>query len=424
MAIEVSKIREHFPALGVTDDHRPRVYLDNPAGTQVAREVLERTTRYLTETNANHGGVFRTAVASDRIVAEARQAMAEFLNARSPREIVFGPNMTTLTYSLSRALGRGFESGERLILTRMDHDANVHPWMQLAQDRGMEVLWLDFSPESYEFDLEDLQRLLSRGVRLVAVNYASNALGTVNDVRTICRMARETGALTYIDAVQFAPHGPIDVQKLGCDFLVCSAYKFFAGHLGILWGREELLESLTAYQVRPAGTHPPAKFETGTQSHETIAGLLGAMDYFAGVGGSMAQEFQESFRNLPGRAPLYHAAMVAIREYEKPLSARLIAGLQAIPGVKIHGISSAQRLDRRVPTVAMTLKGVAPAEVARRLAADNIFVWDGHYYAVEVVRRLGLADCGGMVRIGPVHYNTVQEIDTVVAAVAKMAAGE
>lgn len=418
MPLDINQIRRQFPALALEDGGRPRVYLDNPAGTQVPRQAIERMTRYLVHSNANHGGHFRTSVESDQILAEAHQAMADLLNASSPEEIIFGPNMTTLTFAISRSLGHWLKPGDQVILTRMDHDANVNPWRLLAADLGLEIKWLSFGRETYRYDLQELEALLSPKVRLAAVNYASNAIGTINEVKTITEMAHQAGALVYVDAVQSTPHLPTDVQALGCDFLVCSAYKFFGPHQGILWAKRDLLERLPAYKVRPAEDYPPGKFETGTQSHEGQAGTLGALEYLAWIGETMGQEHHARFTQFAGRRKYLHAAMAAIKEYEKTLSARLIAGLQAIPGLAIHGVAALNELDERVPTVSFTMKAFHPADIARRLGEENIFVWDGHYYAVEVIEHLGLAKTGGMVRVGAAHYNTIEEIDRLVEAVA------
>ena len=411
MAIDIQKIRSYFPALSLRDNEKTRVYLDNPAGTQVPRQVIERMNHYLIETNANHDGNFRTSRESDQVLQEAHQAMADFLNARSSSEIIFGPNMTTLTYAISRSLAHWFKEGEEIILTRMDHDANVMPWVQMAQDKGLKVKWLDFNSESYKYDLDSLQKLLSPRTCLIAVNYASNAIGTINDIKEICRMAHKSDVLVYVDAVQYVPHAPTDVQVLDCDFLVCSAYKFFGPHQGILWGKSDLLEKLPAYKVRSADEDPPGKFETGTQCHEGQAGTLGALEYFTMIGKTMAPEFHQQFSTFSKRSKYLHAAMAVIKEYEKELSAQLISGLQSISGIKIHGITASSELVRLVPTVSFVKNGHHPADIAKRLAEENVFVWDGDYYAVEVINHLGLREKGGMLRVGPVHYNTVEEID-------------
>ncbi len=420
MSLNISEIRRHYPALALSDAGKPRVYLDNPAGSQVPQQVIERMQAYLVQCNANSGGCFRTSVESDRVTGEAHRAMADLLNAPDETEIIFGPNMTTLTYSVSRSIGKWLQRGDQIILTRMDHDANVSPWLQLAEDIGAEIRWLSFNRQTWQYDLDELEELLNPRVKLVAVNYASNAIGTINDVKRITQMAQAAGALVFVDAVQYVPHGPTDVQELGCDFLVCSAYKFFGPHQGILWGRRELLERLPAYRVRPAGDKLPAKFESGTQSHEGQAGTLGALEYLAEIGEKMAGEFHGDFAHFSGRRRNLHAAMAAIKAYEKKLSAHLIRGLQQIPGVTVYGITDPEWLDWRVPTVSFTLAGFSPAEIARRLAGENVFVWDGHYYALEVIRHLGLAETGGMVRVGPVHYNTTAELDRLLAVVAEM----
>lgn len=423
MPLDISHIRAQFPALSLQDEGRPRIYLDNPAGTQVPRQVIDRTTGYFINCNANHGGHFCTSLESDEILVEAHQAMADFINAPSVDEIIFGPNMTTLTFAISRSLGHWLKPGDQVILTRMDHDANVNPWRLLTADLKLDVKWLNFNRETYRYDLKELEALLSDKVKLVAICYASNAIGTINDVKTITEMAHAFGALVYVDAVQYVPHSPTDVQALGCDFLVCSVYKFFGGHQGVLWGKMELLEKLPAYKVRPADDHLPGKFETGTQSHEGQAGTLGALEYLAWIGENMAQDYLPQFAHLEGRRKYLHAAMAAIKAYEKALSARLISGLQEIPGVKVHGITEIDQLDDRVPTVSFTHEKFTPQQISRRLAEENIFVWDGHYYAVEVIDHLGLSDKGGMVRVGAVHYNTVEEIDRLLNVIAGMKRG-
>ncbi len=422
MPLDISLIRARFPALALEDEGLPRIYLDNPAGTQVPHRVLDRMHHYLVHTNANGGGVFRTARDSDALLDEAHAAMADLLNAPSEREIIFGQNMTTLTFAFSRSLGRTMRPGDELLLTRMDHDANVAPWLMLAEDLGLVVRWLDFDPATYRYDLPALDDLLTERTRLAAINYASNALGTINNVRAITERVHAAGGLVFVDAVQYVPHGPTDVQALGCDFLVCSAYKFFGPHQGILWGRETWLERLPAYKVRPASDALPVKFETGTLSHEGLAGTLGAVEYLADLGATMAAEHHDAYAAFSGRRRHVHAALRAIAGYERILCERLVAGLQTIPGLTIHGLTDPALFDERVPTVSFTLDGHHPREVARRLADENIFVWDGDYYAREVIRRLGLHDRGGMVRVGPCHYNTLDEIDRLVEGVARLSA--
>ena len=406
MSLDLTAVRSQFPAL-----KRVAIYLDNPAGTQVARTVLDRMKDYLVEHNANHEGAFATSRESDALIEEAHQATADFLNASGSHEIVFGPNMTSLTFMLSRALVRTFNPGDEIVVTRLDHDANITPWVMAAEDYGCKIVWVDFHPEDGTLNMDEMQAALARKPRLVAVGYASNALGTINPVAKITQMAHEAGALIYIDAVQYAPHSPIDVQRLGCDFLVCSSYKFFGPHMGVLFGRYDLLDRLTAYKVRPAPKDPPGKFETGTGNFEGMCGVLGALEYIEWVGERFGAEQAERYANdYSGRRLKFKLGMSAIRSYEFDLSHTLLDILAETPGVSVYGITDTKRLEERVPTCAFTLKGKSPRQVAEELDEANIYVWDGNYYALEVTKRLGLEERGGMVRVGPVHYNTLEEI--------------
>ncbi|MCL4559926.1 MAG: cysteine desulfurase-like protein [Chloroflexi bacterium] len=406
MPFDLPTIRSHFPAL-----RQPTIFLDNPGGTQIAQESLDRLTTYLIHFNANHGGAFPTAQASDALLEAAHTAMADFLNAKSPEEVAFGLNMTTLTMGVSRALALTFNPGDTLVVTRLDHDANISPWLRVAEDRGCRVRWVDIHPEDCTLDMDDLRAALAEKPRLVAVGYASNAVGTINPVAEITRLAHEAGALVYVDAVQYAPHGPIDVQAQECDFLVCSAYKFFGPHIGILYGRYDLLDSLRAYKVRPAPDLPPGKYETGTQSHEGISGVLGALEYLEWVGNTYGQDQAEKYRLLyQGKRLALKQSMGAIRAYEYELTRALLDVLEEVPGLKIYGVTDIHKLEQRLPTFSFTLKGWSPRQVAERLGQVGINVWDGNYYALAVTERLGVEDSGGMVRVGPVHYNTVEEI--------------
>src|SRR5579884_3799149 len=323
--LNIDTIRSHFPALA-TD----AIFFDNPGGTQVARETLERMQRYLLSTNANHGGAFRTSRESDAVVYEARQAVADFLNAARPEEIIFGQNMTSLTLHMSRSLARTLNAGDEIVVTRLDHDANIAPWLLIAEDRGCTVRWVDIHPEDCTLDMEEMERQITPRTRIVAVGYASNAVGTINDVQRVVQLAHRAGALCYIDAVQFAPHKAIDVQALGCDFLACSAYKFFGPHTGILYGKYDLLNRLKAYKVRPAGDLPPDKFETGTQSFESIAGVLGVLEYLAELGKTYGTEFAGNYHDrFSGRKLELKQAMAAIEAYEIGISKALLAGLSS-----------------------------------------------------------------------------------------------
>ena len=420
MALDINQIRVQFPALSIKDDSVPRIYFDNPGGTQVPHQVIDRMNTYLIQSNANHGGPFRTSVASDAVLQEAHEAMADLLNAPSADEIIFGPNMTTLTFAVSRSLGHLFTPGDEIIVTRMDHDANISPWLLLAQDHDLTIRWLPFNTRSYRFVLDHLAELLSERTRLLAVNYASNAIGTINDIKTMARLVHGVGGLVYIDAVQYVPHGPTDVQDLDCDFLVCSAYKFYGPHQGILWGKFDLLEKLRAYKVRPASNKLPFRLETGTQCHEGQAGTLGALEYLTWIGATMADKNDPSLQHLSGRRRSLRAAIDAIIAYERSLCEHLIRSLLTLPGITIHGITDTADLDERVPTVSFTLNSLLPSDISQRLAEKNIFVWDGDYYALEVIQSLGLSKAGGMLRVGLGHYNTFQEVDRLVQALEKM----
>jgi cysteine desulfurase family protein (TIGR01976 family) len=420
MTLDLSAIRSQFPSL-----NRPAVFFDNPGGTQIAKQSLDRINKYLLECNANHEGAFATSIASDAILGEAHQAMADFYNAASPEEIVFGNNMTTLTFHISRSISRDWQEGEEIVVTRLDHDANVTPWVLAAQDRGCQVIWVDFNHEDGTLKLDELQNALERKPRLLAVGYASNALGTINPVAKITQMAHDVGTMVYVDAVQYAPHGPIDVQKLDCDFLVTSAYKFFGSHSGILYGKRELLEQLFAYKVRPATDHLPGKFETGTQNHEGIAGVLGAIEYFEWIGKRFGSEQLEGLieAGYKDRHMELKQALVAIRAYEFELSRALLGALQSVPGLTIYGLADLRRLDERVPTFSFRLNNLQPRVVAEKLAREGVYSWDGNYYAINVTERLGVENDGGMTRVGAVHYNTLEEVELLREALVRIVEG-
>jgi cysteine desulfurase family protein (TIGR01976 family) len=408
---DIDRIRAEFPALDITDDNRRRLFFDAPGGTQVPKQVIKRMTDYLIRSNANSGGPFVTSRDSDAISEEAHRAMADLLNAPAAEEIVFGANMTTLTFAMTRSLGRRFKAGDEIILTRMDHDGNVAPWLLLARDLGLTVKWLDFDPVTYEYRLDTLPSLITPRTRLAAVNYASNALGTINDIKAITAAVHAVGGLVYVDAVQYVPHAPTDVQETGCDFLACSSYKFFGPHQGILWGRRALLEELEAYKVRPASNDLPTKFESGTQNFEAQAGMLGAIEYLDWLGQAMGSAHAGKFSGMTGRRRNVHAAMAAMVEYEAALAGHMLDRLERMAGLRIHGITARDRLHKRVPTFSVTISGRTPADLCRRLAEENIFVWEGDFYAREVVDRLGLSDKGGLLRIGLCHYNSRAEVD-------------
>jgi cysteine desulfurase family protein (TIGR01976 family) len=416
MPLNINQIRNEFPALS-----RPVLFLDNPGGTQITQRSLDRIQDYLVNKNANHDGNFETSRLSDKSVADARIAAAEFLNASRPEEIVFGANMTTLTFNISRSLARTFKHGDTIVVTRLDHDANISPWLLAAEDRGCKIRWVDFHPEDCTLDVDDFQRAMEEKPRLVALGYAANAVGTINPVKELITLAHTAGALVYIDAVQYAPHGPIDVQSLGCDFLVCSAYKYFGPHAGVMYGRYDLLDELEAYRVRPAPALPPGKFETGTGNFEHMAGILGALEYFEWIGKEYGSEFKENTLSYTGRRQVYKQAMQAIRAYEFEISREFVKQLEDISGLTLFGITEVSQLEKRVPTFSFTLKGWTPKELAIALDKEHIYTWDGNFYALAVTERLGLEKKGGLLRSGAVHYNTIEEIQHFGDVIRKLA---
>ncbi len=406
MSLDIPTIREKFPGL-----KRSAIFFDNPAGTQIAQNALDRITDYLVNTNANHDAPFTTSRESDAVVNQARQAMADFLNASRSEEIVFGPNMTTLTFHLSRSIAKMLDPGDTLVVTHLDHDANITPWALIAEERGCQVEWVDFDVEDGTLRMDTFEAALEKQPKLVAVGYASNALGTINPVKKITQLAHKAGALVYVDAVQYAPHGPIDVQELDVDFLSCSAYKFYGPHIGVLFGRYKLLDKLEAYKVRPASNQPPGKFETGTQSWEGIAGVLGALEYLEWIGTTFGGNYKERYgEHFKGRKLRLKQGMAAIRAYEYEFSRKTLEILQQIPGIQIYGLDDLRRVEERVPTIAINLEGQHPRRVAELLDKRNIYVWSGNYYALAVTERLGVEKTGGMVRIGGAHYNTLAEV--------------
>jgi cysteine desulfurase family protein (TIGR01976 family) len=415
----VRSIRSEFPSLIEKVNGKPVIFFDGPGGTQVHGSVIKAMHRYFTSANSNTHAAYLYSRRTDEAVYEGRRAMADFLNASKPEEIVFGPNMTTLTFRLSQAIGETLSDGDEIVVTRLDHDANVSPWLAL-QAKGVVVRFVDFHPGNGSLDMDEMGRVITKRTKVVAFGYASNALGTINDVRTLVDMAHNYGAWAFVDAVHYAPHGPMDVQSLGCDFLVCSAYKFFGPHMGVLYGRYEILESLPPRKVRPAGEAPPDKFETGTNNFEGICGAAAAVDYLASLGRRFGEEPATDTTGLMGRRREIRAGMSAIRAYEKRLGKGLLAGLLKTKGVHVYGISDEKKMEQRVPTFSFTLKGRTPREVAAELDRENIFVWDGHFYAVEAIRRLGLMDEGGVVRVGLYHYNVIEEVETLLEAISRM----
>jgi len=419
----VLSIRKEFPSLGETEAGKAIIFFDGPGGIQVHGSVIEAMGRYLTRANSNAHGSFLYSRRTDEAVFEARCAMADFLNASRPEEIVFGPNMTTLTFRVSQAVGATLSPGDEIVTTRLDHDANVSPWLAL-REKGVVIRRIDFDPAECTLDMKEMERVINKRTKVVAIGYASNAVGTINDIRSVIDMAHDRGAKVYIDAVHYAPHGPIDVEALDSDFLVCSAYKFFGPHLGVLFGRYDLLGALPARKVLPAGDDPPDKFETGTNNFEGICGAAAAVEYLASIGRRFGDDHKGDHSNFSGRRLFLKAGMSAVKAYEKTLARALIAGLLKIPGVRIYGVTDEARLDQRVPTVSFTMEGLTPAEIARKLDAENIYVWDGHFYAVGAIERLGLAGRGGVVRVGLCHYNTLEEVETLLDRLSRIQKGQ
>ncbi len=393
----------------------PVIFFDGPAGSQVPQCVADAVSGYLTTTNANHGGPFATAVESDQILGTAHQAVADFLGVPDPETVAFGPNMTTLTFALSRAVSRTWNTGDEIIVTQLDHDANVTPWVLAARDAGVTVKHIAVRSEDCTLNLDDFESKLSNRTRLVAVGYASNITGSINPIKHIIQRAHDVKALAFIDAVHYAPHGLIDVPALDCDFLTCSAYKFFGPHVGVLWGRRELLEELEAYKLRPAGDDLPGKWMTGTQNHEGIAGAAAAIEYLADLGRSLTSE------TLTRRGAL-ETAFDAIADHERTLATRLLDGLADISNIRIWGIIDPDRFDERVPTVSFTHSQLSPQEIGESLANQGIFVWPGNHYALPFTESMNL-EPDGTLRVGLLHYNAADEVDRLIEVLARIARG-
>src|SRR6266851_5277995 len=403
----IAWVREQFPSLKLQVNGQTAAFLDGPAGTQVPKQVTDAIQNYFLRANANTCGAFETSQRNDEMIASARTAMADFFNC-APDEVVFGQNMTTITFALARAIGRELKPGDEIVVTTLDHDANVAPWRAL-EDEGAVIRQVDICEADCTLDLDDLKRKITRKTKLVAVGYASNLVGTINPVAEITKMAHAAGALMFIDAVHYAPHGPIDVKALDCDFLVCSPYKFFGPHMGTLYGKREHLQRFKPYKVRPAPDTSPECWETGTQVQELIAGITAAVDYIAGLG-------RRSDATVKSRREALQAAYRATHQYETGLLTRLIEGLQTIPGMRIFGITDAKRFDERCSTLSFRLGDHNPTKIAAFLGDRGIFTWDGNFYALNLSERLGVEQHGGVLRVGLVHYNTAEEVVRLLAA--------
>ncbi len=412
-ALDLAWVRSQFPALAQSVTGQPAVFLDGPGGTQVPQRVIDAIADYLAHNNANSGGAYATSRNTDRMIAEARLAMGDFLNCDAD-EIVFGPNMTTLTFAMGRALGRELGPGDEIVLTLLDHDANFSPWKAL-EEKGVVIRTVKFHEADCTLDMDDLASKVGKRTKLVAVGYASNAVGTINNVAEVVRLARQAGALSYIDAVHYAPHGAIDVRSLGCDFLVCSTYKFFGPHMGVLYGKREHLKRLRPYKVRPNTDNIPNCWEWGTLNHECIAGIKACVDYWEELG-----------RMVTGLGPpetrqgAIIAAHEAIHRHELTMMEKMIEGLRVIPGLKLYGISDPERFRSRCATFVVRIEGHTPLELATKLGERGFFTWDGNYYAVNLTEQLDVERLGGFLRIGLVHYNTIEEVQRLIGALQEI----
>ena len=418
--LDLARARAQFPALSQYVNGQPATFLDGPGGTQVPQRVIDAISDYLRSNNANTCGAYQTSSNTDQVIAGARSAMADLLGCDSD-EIVFGPNMTTLTFAMSRAIGRELGPGDEILLTHLDHDANVSPWRAL-EERGVKIQLADVREEDCTLNMDDLAAKINSRTRLVAVGYASNAVGTINDVKTIVGLAHDAGALAYIDAVHYAPHGPIDVWEIKCDFLVCSTYKFFGPHMGVLYGKREHLARFTPYKVRANTNAVPQRWEWGTLNHECIAGITACVEYLAELGLHTSHVAPDALvlggragAPAPRRREVLQSAYRAIRAHERNLCEHMLRGLAEIPGLRLYGISDPARIDSRCPTFAVRIKGHSPLELATELGERGIFTWDGNYYALNLTERLDLEKDGGFLRIGFVHYNTKGEVDRVLS---------
>jgi cysteine desulfurase family protein (TIGR01976 family) len=406
-AIDIAWVRAQFPSLQLRVNGQMAAFFDGPAGTQVPQQVMRAVQDYFLHKNANTCGAFATSRQSDQAIAAARSAMSDFFNC-DPQEVVFGQNMTTITFALARAVGRDLREGDEIVVTTLDHDANVSPWRAL-EEMGVVIRQVDIHDADCTLDLEDLQKKITPKTKLVAVGYASNAVGTINPVAEITKMAHAVGALMFVDAVHYAPHGSIDVRSIDCDFLACSPYKFFGPHMGVLYGKREHLERFRPYKVRPASDQIPDRWETGTQLHELIVGINAAVDYLADLG-----------RHCDAHASTRRAALLATYRatvpYERTLLNRLVPGLLQVPNLKFYGITDPSRFAERCSTVSVRIGDHHPTKIATFLGERGIFTWDGSFYALNLTERLGVENSGGLLRIGLVHYNTIDEIDRLLAA--------
>jgi cysteine desulfurase family protein (TIGR01976 family) len=436
-ALNIQYVRSQFPSLAQTVNGHPAAFLDGPGGTQVPQRVIDAISDYLRRDNANTGGAYSTSRHTDAMIAEARSAMADFLHCGAD-EVVFGPNMTSLTYAMSRAIGRELNPGDEILVTRLDHDANVSPWLQMAEDRGVTVRWAEIHDENCTLDIADLASKINERTKLVAVGYASNAVGTINPVKVIVKLAHAAGALASVDAVHYGPHGLIDVAALDCDFLACSTYKFFGPHMGVLFGKREHLKRLRPYKVRPNTNAIPNCWEWGTMQHESIAGITACVEYIADLGRELTNgatnkrvphpsllskggnDAASTSGSKTERREAIEAVYAAIHEHERALLEKMMTGLAKIPGLKIYGITDPARFHERCATLAIRIENHTPLELATKLGDRGFFTWDGNYYALNLTEHLDVEKSGGFLRIGLVHYNTLDEVDRLLAALREI----
>ena len=450
-SLDIKWIRDQFPALTQSINGKPAIFFDGPGGTQVPGGVLDAINNYLVNANANVHGYFTTSARTDAVISSARAAISDFLGCDDD-EVVFGANMTTLAFSVSRAIGRELQAGDEIVVTKLDHAANISPWYALTE-KGVKIEIVDIKKDDFTLNLDDLETKINPKTKLVAVTYASNAVGTINDIQKIVKLVHDSGALVFVDAVHYAPHAPINVHHLDCDFLACSAYKFFAPHIGILYGKREHLNKFSPYKVKPASNEIPNCWETGTLNHESLAGLVATINYLAKLGCHVSPTLDNQLldslieadkqgltsfhcpRFLTSEAKQNHdlasayhtrraallAAMLAIQEYERELSQKLISGLLSIPGVKVYGITEPSQFMWRTPTVSITIEGKKSPEVAKMLGENGIFTWHGYFYAIELVESLDVEGFDGLVRIGLAHYNTGEEIEQLLQVVGEIA---
>lgn len=411
-ALDLNYVRSQFPSLSQTVNGHPAAFLDGPGGTQVPQRVIDAIAAYLSHDNANTGGAYATSRNTDAMIARARAAMGDFLNCGAD-EVAFGPNMTALTFAISRAIGRELNPGDEIVVTRLDHDANVSPWTSMAEDRGLTVRWAEIHDADCTLDTADLAAKIDGKTKLVAVGYASNAVGTINPVKEVVRLAHNVGALCYVDAVHYGPHGLIDVAALDCDFLACSTYKFFGPHMGVLYGKREHLKRFRPYKVRPNTNAIPNCWEWGTLNHECIAGIEACVEYIADMG-------RRSHPEVSTRRAAIEAAYATIHEHERGLLEKMMNGLKAVPGLKIYGITDPARFNERCTTFAVRVDGHTPLELATKLGDRGFYTWDGNYYALNLTEHLDVEKSGGFLRIGLVHYNTVDEVESLLAALRQI----